>query len=136
MEKTTRAHLSAMAEIAGQMAVRERSIQVFMFWRRAALSDEHQYEELFLFEDSAVAVAVEWVSAQMVFQDRDVAPLENLVPVILGGDAPLPPLDYPRDIQDVNTWFENNNDWTGGVMPIDLDITTVVNNNGEDRDDG
>ena len=41
----------------------------------------------------------------------------------------LPPLDYPEISSDVNTWFENNDDWTGGVMPIDLDITTVVNNN-------
>lgn len=136
MSENVRAHLSAMAEIAGQMAATNR-LRVFMFWRRAAMSDEHQYEELFLFEDRAVAAAVEWVSTQMVFQDRGMPPLEGLMPVILEGDPPLPPLDYPRDIYDVNTWFENNDDWTGGVMPIDLDITTVVNNNnGEDRDDG
>ena len=122
-----------MAEIAGQMAVRERSIQVFMFWRRAALSDEHQYEELFLFEDSATAAAIAWVSD--VIRKRARAEDEEFAAALdlEGIDVPL---DLPRDLQDVNTWFENNDNWTGGVMPIDLDITTVVNNNGEDRDDG
>lgn len=111
--------LGAMAEIAAQLAAHDDHIEVYMFWYRDAMHEEEQIEQLFMREEDARAHAIAWITG-VTYQragiyDQDI--------IAAGGTIQgLTPLYLPKDWHDVVNWFDNDDQFNGGVVPVDVRI--------------
>lgn len=119
--------LSAMANIAAQLAAHDDHIEVYMFWydfRRdyTKFPDnvlESRSEFLSFWEEDVLMLATGFI--------RDVmnARADALdAAIYASGERPLlgVPLDYPVDVGDVNTWFDNDDDYQGGIVLVPVSL--------------
>ena len=110
-------HLSAMANIAAQMAVNGDHIEVWMFWRRFSLTTREevyadndtaeQYEELFLVGEDAINAARDWIEGYLCRDDGN-----HVVPS---------DMDLTLDtVVGINEWFSGQEYMRGGVILVAL----------------